>query len=233
MEDKRIFGAFLLAIVLLLAVTAGLFLSTVRETTRPVEELSQTIGTQVAGILQRTPTVIPDPVTIIREVRSLARLETIEYSVEKVITAESGQGPFGFLFGDRLLLVAHGSVIAGVDLAVIDPEDLWLDDEGRLYLRLPAAEIFSASLDNQITYVYDREKGLLTRGDIDLESEARKAAEAEILRAAIEDGILEQAQVNAENFLFGFFRSLGYPDVIFEWEEPPELVSSGEAASPP
>ncbi|NIN99893.1 MAG: DUF4230 domain-containing protein, partial [Anaerolineae bacterium] len=55
----------------------------------------------------------------------------------------------------------------------------------------------------------------LTRGDLNLEAAARQAAEAEIRKAALEDGILRQAQINAENFLFGFLRSLGYPDVIF------------------
>ena len=70
--------------------------------------------TEVAQLLHPTPTIIPDPVTIIHEVRSLARLESIQYSVEKVITAEIAQGQFDFLFGDKLLFVAHGTVIAGV-----------------------------------------------------------------------------------------------------------------------
>ncbi|MGB9591943.1 MAG: DUF4230 domain-containing protein, partial [Candidatus Kryptoniota bacterium] len=82
----------------------------------PLQGLAQKMSTQVAQLANPTPTILADPITIIHSVRSLARLETIQYSVEKVITAESGQGPFGFLFGDKLLLVAHGIVIAGVDL---------------------------------------------------------------------------------------------------------------------
>lgn len=65
---------------------------TVEDTVRPVADLSAGVSTQVAGILHPTPTIIPDPVTIVREVRSLARLETIQYTVEKVITAERGRG---------------------------------------------------------------------------------------------------------------------------------------------
>jgi hypothetical protein len=41
------------------------------------------------------------------------------------------------------------------------------------------------------------------------------AAEEEIVHAALEDGILEQAQINAENYLYRMMRSLGFPDVIF------------------
>ncbi|RCK75414.1 MAG: hypothetical protein ANABAC_0705 [Anaerolineae bacterium] len=182
---------------------------------KPLSELTQNVSTQVAQVLNPTPTIIPDPVTIIHSVRSLARLETIQYSVEKVITAESGQGPFGFLFGDRLLLVAHGVVIAGVDLEKLSPNDLRLEN-GVLYVRLPSAEIFIATLDNAKSYVYDRETGVLTKGNIQLETEARRAAEEEIRKAALEDGILEQANRNAQAYLLRLFLQLGYRDVIFE-----------------
>jgi len=40
-------------------------------------------------------------------------------------------------------------------------------------------------------------------------------AEQEILKAALEDGILEQAQINAEAYLLKFFAALGYPNTIF------------------
>src|SRR3990170_1208730 len=56
-------------------------------------------------------------------IRAVARLETIQYTVERVITAESGEGLFGFLFRDRVLLVAHGYVIAGIDLGRLLPSD--------------------------------------------------------------------------------------------------------------
>ncbi len=182
----------------------------VAQIAHPVAQLS----TQVAEVLHPTPTVIPDPVTIIHQVRSLARLETVQYTVEKVVTAEEGQNHFKFLFGDKLLFVAHGIVIAGIDLQKLQPQDLWVQD-GVLYVRLPPAEVFLATLDNEKSYVYDRDTGLLTHGDIHLETQARRVAEREIRQAAIADGILETAQQNAENYLSRLFRSLGYPEVIF------------------
>jgi hypothetical protein len=182
---------------------------------QPVNDLTSNVATQVAQILHPTPTILPDPVTIIQGVRSLARLETIQYSVEKVITAETNQGTFGFLFGDRLILVAHGIVIAGVDLEQMAPEDIELRN-GVLVVRLPDPEIFLTTLDNDKSYVYNRDTGLLTHGNINLESDARRAAEDEIEKAALEDGILEQARRNAENYLYRLLLDLGYPEVIFE-----------------
>jgi hypothetical protein len=212
-------------------VSSLLVVRTVENAVRPVGELSSGVGTQVAEILHPTPTILPDPVTIVREVRSLARLETIQYTLEKVITAETGQGALGFLFGDRLLFIAHGVVIAGVDLDRVTPDDIRFDEQGRVYLRLPAPEIFVATLDNERSYVYDRDTGLLTRGDITLEAAARKAAEDEIRKAALEDGILAQAQKNAESALYRLLRALGIPDVIFLAQD--EALPSPAATAAP
>lgn len=192
---------------------------TIQSTVQPVNAVTGNIGTRVAEVLNPTPTILPDPVTIIHGVRALARLETIQYSVEKVITAETGQGTFGFLFGDRLILVAHGTVIAGVDLQKLRPEDMRVRNDV-LYVRLPEAEIFIATLDNEKSYIYSRDRGALTRGDINLETSARRAAEDEIEAAAIEDGIMNLARQNAENYLYRLLRELGYPEVIFDEPAP-------------
>ncbi|MFN3308833.1 MAG: DUF4230 domain-containing protein [Anaerolineales bacterium] len=224
MENRNNFPLYIFGILTIgaLLLIGFVLINTVEQSLRqaqsaiqPLSDLTQNVGTQVAQVLNPTPTIIPDPVTIIHSVRSLARLETIQYSVEKVITAESGQGAFGFLFGDRLLLVAHGIVIAGVDLEKLSPQDLRLEN-GVLVVRLPEAEIFIATLDNAKSYVYDRETGLFTKGNIQLETEARRAAEEEIRKAALEDGILEQANRNAQAYLLRLFLQLGYRDVIFE-----------------
>jgi hypothetical protein len=215
---RNIIAILILAIIAWAAFT---IVTNMQQSTAAALAPVSALSTQASQILNPTPTVIPDPITIIHEVRSLARLETIYYSVEKVITAETNQGTWGWLYGDKLLFVAHGDVIAGIDLAKLEPEDLEAKD-GVLYVRLPEAEVFIATLDNDKSYVYDRETSLFAQNEKDLETEARKAAEEEILRAALEDGILEQAQINAENYLIRLLRDLGYPDVIFLDPKPGE-----------
>lgn len=214
-------------ILIILAATGYGVVWAVRSSTQTavqqVQNVSGSLGTQVAGVLNPSPTVLPDPITIIHDVRTLARLETIQYSVEKVITAEVGQGAFGFLFGDRLLFVAHGQVIAGIDLNRLGPEDMWVVG-GVLHVQLPEPEVFIATLDNEKSYVYDRDTGVLTQGDLNLETTARRAAERAIEEAALEDGILNLARQNAENYLSRLLRDLGYPEVIFV-EQTPEPSS--------
>ncbi|HKJ27821.1 MAG TPA: DUF4230 domain-containing protein [Anaerolineales bacterium] len=220
----RNFGNKIVVIVsLLILVIVGwgayAIIRDIRKATGDLVSPVNALGTQSAELLNPTPTIIPDPVTVIYDVRSLSRLETIHYSLEKVITAQSNQGDWAFLFGDKLLFVAHGEVIAGIDLENLDPEDLELRD-GTLYVNMPDAEVFVATLDNDKSYVYNRETGLLTEGDVNLETTARQAAEDAILEAALEDGILDQAEINAENYLVRLFRSLGYPEVIFVKDSP-------------
>jgi len=164
--------------------------------------------------LHPTPTILPDPVTIINQVRPLARLETIQYTVEKVITAEVGQGALAPLLGDKLLFVGHGYVIAGIDLQKLSEQDMVVE-EGAIKVRLPQAEVFVATLDNDKSYVYDRDTGLLRHGDINLETLARQAAEEQIRQAALDDGILAQAQANGESYIRSLLNKLGYSQVIF------------------
>jgi hypothetical protein len=207
-------------LVLLILVVAGVILvnsvqNSISSQLLPVREMTNNLSTQIAVVLHPTPTILPDPVTIVHEIRSLARLETIKFSLEKIITAETRQGVFDWLIGDRLIFVAHGEVIAGIDLNKLDPEDLEVKGFV-LYVTLPEAEIFVTALDNEQSYVYDRDTGLFTHGEVNLETEARRAAEREIEKSALEDGILDLAEQNAISFLDRLFRDLGYPEVIFE-----------------
>lgn len=223
MEKKNHGFTLISALIMLILVTiigSIIFLSvkinqTIDAAILPLQQANQTISTQISSLLHPTPTILPDPVTIIREVQSLARLETIQYTVEKVITAEVNQGVFGPLFGDKLLLVAHGMVIAGMDLSKISTADFSLEGD-TLHVQLPDPEVFVATLNNDESYIYDRTTGLFRKSDPELETSARQAAEEEIYRAAVEDGILEQAKTNAEIFLERFFNSLGYLHVIFK-----------------
>ena len=210
-----------LLILIVIVVAAYFIVQTLRDTTQaasaPFQSLNEqnhAIQTQMANLLHPTPTIIPDPITYINEIRALARLETIQYSVEKVITGEINGGTFQALFGDKILFVGHGTVIAGIDMEKLNPENMRLEN-GVLTVMLPPAEIFIATLDNEKSYVYDRQTGVLNKPDPNLETQVRQVAEQEILKAALEDGILEQAQTNAEAYLFKFFAALGFPNTIF------------------
>lgn len=204
----------LVAILLLIAVVGFLIVDTINQVRAPARQTNEALGTAVQQVFNPTPTIIADPITIVRSVQDLSRLETAAFTVEKVITAETGDETFGFLFRDRLLLVAVGQVIAGVDLSRFSEEDVSVAGEA-VFVTMPAAEIFVATLDNDATYVYDRDTAILAPQNINLETLARQEAENQILLGALENGILDMAQDNAEVYLQGLLEALGFEEVNF------------------
>ena len=160
-----------------------------------------------------------DRAAVIKEMRSLQRLETASFTVEKIIDGGTQGNVFQqFLFGDKILLIAHGQVIAGFDLSQISEKDIEIEGEN-IRMTLPKPQILVTTLDNTQTKVYDRTRGILSPGDKDLESKAREAAEKSIKDAACEGGILKQASDNARKQLTAFLSALGFTQISIDIPE--------------
>jgi hypothetical protein len=86
--------------------------------------------------------------TVVNKIQQLQRLETVVYTMDKVVSGEK-ENPFlpNFLAGDRLLMVVHGEVVAGVDFSGLKSGDVAVD-ERKVLLRLPLAQVFSTRIDN-------------------------------------------------------------------------------------
>jgi hypothetical protein len=153
--------------------------------------------------------------TVVRQIQQLQRLETVSYTMDKIISGERGNAYLPkFLAGDRLLLVVHGDVVAGVDLGKIQPTDVSV--RGRtISLQIPPAEIFTTRIDNARTRVYSRDTGLFSSPDPNLESEVREEAERQLQQAALQDGVVKTADRNARTTLSRMLTGLGFEHVEF------------------
>ncbi len=169
-------------------------------------------------------------VAILQQVKTLSELVTVQYVLEKVVGLEvPSENLVGQMIGsqNRLLLLAHGTVKAGIDLGKLKPEDL-LAHEKTIFINLPKAQITDAYLDEQLTKVIDRKTGLLAPSDKDLEQNVRQHAVDDIRRAAREGGILKAADERARAQLRALLLQLGFEKVQFEGEPLP--VSGGTSA---
>jgi hypothetical protein len=175
--------------------------------------LSRLTGFPSFSLPQPTPTIIAQPPIILR-VQALSRLETQRYVMDTVVTAEEpGLLPAPFT-GDKILFLGHGEAVAGVDLGQMTEDDIVVyTDTGRVELHVPSAELFYVRLDNEQSRVYDRQTGVFSRADPNLETQVRQTAERQIQQTAIESGIISQAQANAEKTLRTLLASLGYTNV--------------------
>jgi len=166
------------------------------------------------GMLHGGRTLINvDQPTVVRQIQQLQRLETVSYTMDKIISGEHANAYLPkFLAGDRLLLVVHGEVVAGINLAGVQPGDVLVQGQ-KVSIHLPAAEVFSTRIDNARTKVYSRDTGLFSSPDPNLESEVREEAERQLQQAALQDGILKTAAANARSTISGMLKGFGFHEV--------------------
>jgi hypothetical protein len=151
--------------------------------------------------------------TVVRQIQQLQRLETVSYTMDKIISGEHANAYLPkFLAGDRLLLVVHGEVVAGVNLAALQTSDVQVQGQ-KVSIHLPAVEIFSTRIDSARTKVYSRDTGLFSSPDPNLESEVREEAERQLRQAALQDGILKTAADNARSTISGMLQGFGFHEV--------------------
>lgn len=161
------------------------------------------------------PWMQPSGPVVLQQVQRLARLETCRYNGQVVVRGGTS-GPLpAWLAGDRMLFLAKGEVVAGVDLSRLRAEDVQVTG-GRVTLRVPPAEILHTALDNRQSEVYSRQAGILTGPDPKLETRVRQEAEERIQAAALESGVLTTARDNAEATLRKQLELVGVHDVRFE-----------------
>jgi hypothetical protein len=163
---------------------------------------------------QQGYTINTSGTAVVKEVRKLQRLETASYTVEKIIDAGTSGNRFqDFLFGDKILLIANGQIVAGFDFATVGENDVKVEGQ-KITLNLPAPQILFTRLDNDKTRVYDRSTGILSKGEKDLEAEARSAAELSLRDAACEAGVLASAEENGRKQMTAFLSALGFTEVV-------------------
>jgi hypothetical protein len=154
-----------------------------------------------------------DQPTVVRQIQQLQRLETVSYTMDKIISGEHANAYLPkFLAGDRLLLVVHGEVVGGINLAGLQPGDVLIQGQ-KVSIHLPAAEVFSTRIDNARTKVYSRDTGLFSSPDPNLESAVRQEAERQLQQAALQDGILKTAADNARSTISGMLKGFGFHEV--------------------
>ena len=157
--------------------------------------------------------------TVVMQIQSLSELVTVKYVLEKIVPVEAPRTDtidnlpgISSLRGDKIILLAHGVVKAGVDLGKLTNSDVIVSGE-KITLTIPGARVTDAYLDERNTQVVDRQTGLLRSFDRTLEQTARQYALSEIQRGARQNGIEREANERAREQLGRLLKSLGYKEV--------------------
>jgi len=169
-----------------------------------------------SAVTGRALTIDVSQPTVVDRIQRLQRLETVIYTMDKLVTGAK-ENPLlpDFLTGDRLLMLVHGEVVAGIDFANLKSDDVKVSGK-QIRLHLPAAQVFSTRLDSAKTRVYSRQTGLLVPTDPNLETQVRQEAERQLQQAALADGVLRTAQQNAISTISSLLQGLGFEKIDFE-----------------
>jgi hypothetical protein len=169
-----------------------------------------------SAVTGRTLSIDVSQPTVVDRIQRLQRLETVVYTVDKIVTGAKENPIFpDFLAGDRLLMLVHGEVIAGIDFTDLKPGDVRLNGK-QIQLHLPAPQVFRTRIDSAKTRVYSRQTGLLVPTDPNLETQVRQEAERQLQQAAMADGILRTAQQNAASTIRSLLQGLGFEKIDFD-----------------
>ena len=157
-----------------------------------------------------------DPPAVVKEIQRLSELVTVKYSIQKVIGLKEEKVPFG---SEQVLLMVQADVLGGVDLAGLSTNDVQIAPNNTVTARLPAAKVLHVYVDENQTRVWDRSKTWWTPWvpfNPELEQKARLAALEAVQAAALEMGILSNAQQNAEKTIYEFLHAAGVESVRFK-----------------
>src|SRR6185436_13207722 len=110
-------------------------------------------GSLVWWISKRSPAPnILNTASVVQQIQSLSELVTVKYVIEKVVAYDDPKYfadliPLG---ENKLILLGHGVVKAGVDLSRLKKEDVQVTDK-RISIELPPATLTDAYLDEKHT----------------------------------------------------------------------------------
>ena len=158
---------------------------------------------------------------VITQVKKLNQLVTVKYRIQHVVGLTEPKVPLG---EESILLMVQGQALAGVDLAALTQDDVAVGGKRSVTMKLPAAKLLNVFLDEKETKVWDRRITWWTPWvsyDPDLEHKARLQALDEVRRAALQMGILDAAQRNAQNAIANFLLALQV-DVSFKAPASPD-----------
>lgn len=162
---------------------------------------------------EEVETVVNTPL-IIEEIKQLGRLESVEINLQQVFESSRNQDTLWGAFGEKATYLAYCQIIAGVDLSLLTEEDILIDGEN-IEINLPSAEIFCIYLTEN-SFMVNREKGIFTSYDSQLEGQIRQKALKYFEGQAKDLGIIDTAQANAQMVVNDFLVKIGFKEISFK-----------------
>lgn len=181
---------------------------------------------------QNTVNVKLDKTVIVQKIQNIAKLETVEMTIQRDLTIELDAGGLSFfgteVFNDKATTeyAVTGTVIAGIDLSGLNNDQVILENESKkLTLTLPASQILAISINEDKTKITKQDFSALFNiknlsparrqemQDI-MQRQALKQSREALRDGACSDNILAKASDNAKETIKNLFLFADIEEVV-------------------
>lgn len=152
---------------------------------------------------------------LVKNIRSIAQLITIEYHDEVVVdSVQNGSRmiplpPFVFPVRQSLVLVVRGRLIAGVDLSRLDSSH-FKGTSDSLHIVLPKAKVLEVIVNPSDVETF-AESGTWNQGAV---TALKAKAQYRITKNALNQGVLRRSDEKARNLVEQLLMNAGYKKVV-------------------
>jgi hypothetical protein len=154
---------------------------------------------------------------VVFSLQQIGKLATAEYLITRIVKASDNQT--WYKVGDRrILLSCTASVKAGIDFAMLKPQQV-NPQEKKIFIQLPPPQILYLNIPPESIKVAYTDVGLLRDPFTTAEINAiMKTAETQIRQQVAALGILTTARANASAFVTRFLMAAGFNEVYVSFQ---------------
>jgi len=182
-----------------------------------IQKIVNPITDSINKVITPTPIeVLPVSAAIIRETLQTSKLETADTPIEERYDGTKDLDYLWGLFSQKMIFMAYGNIISGVDLSKIQESDITPINTDTVKIRLPKSEILHVILNNNLSGVMDVKLGIMADLDDQMETRIRQYAQNDFEKTAqSSSNILSKATENAQDSIKKLLEPLNYKYFIF------------------
>ena len=141
------------------------------------------------------PQVVTQHNTVLEEITAIGKLELVKYNFKDVVEHKEVKN---WMPDSKAVLIVSGEAIGCIDLTKVQATDV-VESGDTIIVYLPKAELCVYKINHDQTKVYDVQYAFMDEAR--LVNDAFSAAEKQIQSSALQMGILDQTEANAEKIL--------------------------------
>jgi len=154
--------------------------------------------------------------TVLTQVTRMGKLELVKYNFRDIVEYEKGRTSYErlnqYLDKAKAVLIVNGEAVGCVDLTKIGPADV-VESDSTVIVYLPEPELCVYKINHEQSKLYDMQNTYFQE-EGKMVHEAYAAAEQQVRQSALDMGILQQAEENAQQILQPFLEQVSGKKVI-------------------